>query len=158
MERILITYGTRPFAQRVARLLASPERTIFATCEAIPQLMVDSGKYVQIPRGNSPTFSHEMLKCCLDAGAGLLIPLGKGELRPLAEAKQLFAEYGIHILVPEASALNGMVVMENPTSQTPIDIALDGISLLGSGGDTDGELSGILTQENGVSGLCYITD
>lgn len=159
MDRILITYGTRPFAQRVARLLDSSDRMVYGSCEPTPQLMLDSGKYTEIPHGSSPSFSHEMLKCCLDRGVGLLIPLGTAELRSLAEAKQLFAEYDIHILVPDSERLEEVQTMENPPARMPLDIILDGVSLLGKEGVHE-ELSGVFVVdiETGQPVLCCTPD
>lgn len=160
MEHILITYGTRPLAQRLSRLLASPERMVFGSWESTPQLMLDTGKYVVLPRGDSPSFSHEILTICLDLGVGIVIPLGKSEVQLLSSAKQLFAEYGIHVLVPSAAELTEVAAMENPPAHVAIDIVLDGISLLGLSEGTNPDFSGVmaLDVEGAHPTICYIPD
>lgn len=160
MERLLITYGTRPLAQRLGRLLPAPERILFGACEAIPGVMLDTGKYVGIPHGASQAYAHEMLKCCLDHGADTLVPLGKAEIGPLAAGKQLFAEYGIRVLVPDLSVLEEMPVLENPASRTQVDILLDGASLLGERRNASTELSGVFAfeTESAQPALCCLSD
>lgn len=161
MERILITYGTRPLAQRIGRLLPAPDRIRYGTCESIPQVLLHTGKYLGISHGASPAYAHEMLKHCLDHNVSLLLPLGMVEIGPLAAAKPLFAEYGIRVLIPDLSVLEEMPVMENPGSQVNIDLLADGISLLGKGSEGSPALSGVFTdgtEAMAKPALCCLTD
>ena len=100
MKTILITYGTRPFAQRLGRMLSSHYHLAYASSEPFPEIL-QKQHYHRIPTGSNPTFAHEVLKLCLDKGCQMLLPLGKIELEPLQEARVLFEEYGISVLMPE---------------------------------------------------------
>jgi len=160
MERILITYGTRPLGQRLGRLLDEPERIGYGSCEAIPQFMMGTGKYLSIPHGESPAYLHEVLKSCLDHHYDVLVPLGKAEVGPLAAGKQLFAEYGIRVLIPDISLLEELSVLENPGAGITIDLVSEGVSLLGQPPAVPPELSGVFAFQPDVPGaaLCYLTD
>lgn len=101
MEKILITCGTRPFAQRVSKLLSFKYTVLFGSSEVFPDVLLKTG-YRKIPTGRNPTFAHELLKLCLDEGCQFVLPLSKQELAGLHQARVLFAEYGIHVLIPES--------------------------------------------------------
>lgn len=161
MERILITYGTRPLAQRLGRLLSAEDRVHYGTSESIPQILLDTAKYLGIPHGASPAYAHEMLKRCLDHNVRLLLPLGVAEIGPLAAAKPLFAEYGIRVLIPDLYVLEELPVIENPGSQVDIDLLAAGVSLLGKAGNGSPELSGVFafeTESSARHALCCLTD
>lgn len=160
MERILITYGTRPLAQRLARMLPVTGPIVFGSCEPIPGPMLDSGNYLPIPQGASPAYAHEMLTRCLDHEIDILLPLGKAELQSLTAAKQLFAEYGIRVAVPDPPELEKLPLLENPASGIALEILLDGKSLLENEGSDIPGFSGVFTPVAGdiPHALCCIPD
>ncbi len=125
LHKVLITQGTRPFAQRIARLLFTESTVLFGTADEVPAVLLQTGNYLRIASPNRPTFIHEMLKACLDNEVDVLIPLGKNELYPLAEAKQLFAEYGVTVWVPDTADLQELTIIENPPKQFAL-LALQG--------------------------------
>lgn len=112
MDTILITYGTRPFAQRVGRLLSSRYEVAYGSSEPFPDILLKQN-YHRIPTGANPTFAHEILKLCLDKGYQMILPLGKMEGQPLNEARVLLEEYGIGVLLPRD--LEDCFVLENPS-------------------------------------------
>lgn len=112
MDTILITYGTRPFAQRVGKLLSSQYEVAYASSEPFPDILLKQN-YHRIPTGANPTFAHEVLKLCLDKGYQMILPLGKMEGQPLNEARVLLEEYGITVLLPRD--LENCFVLENPS-------------------------------------------
>lgn len=112
MDTILITYGTRPFAQRVGRLLSSHYGIAYASSEPFPDILLKQN-YHRIPTGANPTFAHEILKLCLDKGYQLILPLGKMEGQLLNEARVLLEEYGITLLLP--ADLQDCFILENPS-------------------------------------------
>lgn len=112
MDTILITYGTRPFAQRVGKLLSSRYEVAYASSEPFPDILLKQN-YHRIPTGANPTFAHEVLKLCLDKGYQMILPLGKMEGQPLNEARVLLEEYGITVLLPRD--LENCFVLENPS-------------------------------------------
>src|SRR5690606_18818654 len=94
-DRVLITQGTRPFAQRVGKLLQMEQSVQFGTAEEIPDVLLQTSKYIRLPAADIPAFEHEMLRTCLDNGIDVLIPLGETEVYLLSMVLALFAEYGI---------------------------------------------------------------
>jgi hypothetical protein len=134
MKKILITFGTRPLAMRVAKRLAKSYSILYASSEEIPALLLQSGNYVRIPKGLLPTFAHEVLKLSLDQQVDYVLPLGDLELEPLAEAKTLFEEYQIAVLVPDKDKLKETHVIENPPAELPYVLLYKGTDLFG--GDT----------------------
>lgn len=100
---ILITAAADSAAHKLARMLNQPE-VIFADQQSLP---VFPGKvFVKIPSPESATFTHEILKFCLDYKVTEIYPLKSEELRELSIASQLFEEYGIRIIDHTANRLN----------------------------------------------------
>ncbi|MGB3066455.1 hypothetical protein [Sphingobacterium thalpophilum] len=133
MKKILITFGTRPLAMRVAKRLAQDFEILYASSEEIPELLLKSGKYFRIPKGLQPTFAHELLKLSLDKQVDYVLPLGGFELESLAEAKTLFDEYQISLLVPDKDKLADIPLMENPPAELPYVLLNKGEDLFAAG-------------------------
>lgn len=131
MKKILITFGTRPLAMRIAKKIAGNFEVLYASSEEIPELLLKSGNYVSIPKGLLPTFAHEVLKLSLDQQVDYVLPLGGFELEALAEAKVLFDEYQIAVLVPDKDILDSFPVIENPPADLPFVLLSKGNDLLG---------------------------
>ncbi len=132
MKKILITFGTRPLAMRIAKKLGADFEVLYASSEDIPELLLSSGKYAKIPKGLLPTFAHEILKLSLDQEVNYVLPLGGFELEPLSTAKVLFEEYQISVLVPDKDLLETIPVMENPPTDLPYRLLSRGKDLLDS--------------------------
>ncbi|MGE8428246.1 MAG: hypothetical protein ACN6O7_10230 [Sphingobacterium sp.] len=132
MKKILITFGTRPLAMRIAKRLGADFEILYASSEDIPELLLASGKYAKIPKGLLPTFAHEVLKLSLDQEVDYVLPLGGFELEPLSTAKVLFEEYQISVLVPDKQLLETIPVMENPPAELPYKLLSKGNNLLDS--------------------------
>lgn len=147
MKKILITFGTRPLAMRIARKLAGSFEVLYASSEEIPELLLKSGNYVSIPKGLLPTFAHEVLKLSLDQQVDYVLPLGGFELEPLAEAKVLFDEYQIAVLVPDKDILETFPILENPPADLPYVLLSKGNNLFGDD-----------VYENKVDGLLVRSD
>lgn len=158
---VLITKGTRPLAQRVAKLLPAGPRILFGSSDEVPDVLLRTGNYLRIPRADAAAFVHEVLKICLDREVATLIPLGADELYPMAEARLLFDEYGIAVCVPEKARLTDLVVIENPPRQLPLLVLHDGrpIHDADGAGQYDG-LSGVFTPSDSGDewALCCIAD
>lgn len=158
---VLITQGTRPFAQRVAKFLQAQHMVLFGSAEEFPEVLLRSGNYLRIPAVTAPVFVHEILKVCLDNGIETLIPLGEHELYPMAKARQLFSEYGISVWIPEETELQSLAVIKNPPKQLPLLLLCDGRALSEPhGNELHGTLSGVFTARapGGGLALCCIAD
>ncbi|KGE15223.1 hypothetical protein [Sphingobacterium deserti] len=155
MDKLLITYGTRPFAQRLGKILSSKFACHYASCEQIPTILL-KGDYRQIPTGLNPTFAHELLKLCLDEGFTRVLPLGKGELQPINETRVLFEEYGITILLP--LHLEEHYILENPASSLPVHIVEQGRNILTAEELLDVTFSGVfvLADDGEEPALCLV--
>lgn len=150
--KILITYGTRPLAQRLVRLLQQQQHeTVLATCEAIPTILKD---FHPIPNAKNPTFAHEMLKLCLDLGVEYVVPLSVEEIRSLHEARILFEEYEISLLIP-AVLENVSFVQHPPATQQLYLFATDALLLSGEEIPPVGEKVGLYTRHEGD--WCLVT-
>ncbi|MCL7988136.1 hypothetical protein M8998_09330 [Sphingobacterium sp. lm-10] len=126
MPTILLTYGTRPIAQRIAKALSPHHSIVLASNEEIPTVL--SNTYKSIPNPANPVFAHEILKLCLDKNIDLVLPLGVAEIEVLSASIILFEEYGITILRPSISAQQK--IAQHIPSDTPLLIAHGGHSLL----------------------------
>ncbi len=160
---VLITQGTRPFAQRIARSLSEIYTLSFGSADDIPSVLLQMGNYLNIPSASSPAFVHEMLKRCLDREIGSLIPLGADELQPMAAARPLFSEYGIDIWVPDSATLRGLSRVYNPPKHLALTVLHAGKPVIGQGGGGLHEgLSGVFSSTDPGSeqpwALCCIAD
>jgi len=160
-DKVLITQGMRPFAQRVAKLLPVTYTPLFGSAEDVPDVLITQGKFLRIPPVNTPVFIHEVLKKCLDKEISAVIPLGIEELYPMAEARPLFSEYGIDIWVPDVAELANLPIIENPPKQLSLIVLAEGRAINGGGLDKVGEgVSGIFTRSDSGDelALCCIAD
>ena len=145
MQKLLITFGTRPLAQRLSKLLQNKFEILFATSEDVPSFL--SLNYAKIPTGVNPTYAHELLKLSLDRQIDYVLPLGQTEIGSIVEAKILFEEYGIQLLCPEKAMFQQVFVLENPNSSIELTLLLNGRSL-----------NGEMDFKESVSGLFAISD
>ncbi|MFD1768519.1 hypothetical protein [Sphingobacterium suaedae] len=155
MNKILLTFGTRPLAQRLGKVLASRYSCVFASSEPFPDVLLKQ-HYRRLPTGGDPIYVHELLKLCLDEGCQFILPLGKTELRVLLDAKILLEEYGIAVLIP--NNLESCLVIENPPSDMQIKVIHEGTDLLTQQQITDSSFSGagLLSDTDGEPILCLI--
>ncbi|SEM92019.1 hypothetical protein SAMN05216436_10957 [bacterium A37T11] len=159
LTHILISQGTHPFAQRLAKLLVSFECCYGITDPHSP--LLQTTKYLLIPDAGSPHFVHGLLKSCLDRQIQLLIPLGQRELIPLAQAAPLFSEYGIDILLPSQQDLSFYPVLVDPARSCYPMVLHNGRDISGSSQKDSYELlSGIYiaSDDGGELTLCCVTD
>ncbi|MCY4778195.1 hypothetical protein ORI89_00920 [Sphingobacterium sp. UT-1RO-CII-1] len=140
MSKILITYGTRPFAQRVGHLLGEKYEVVYGSSEDFPEVLKQTN-YKAIPVANTTTFAHELLKLCLDEGIDKLLPLGRSELQPLWEVRVLLAEYGVKLLVPHD--LTGCLIVENPDKSLNLQVFSSGENMISKEQLDDHYFSGV---------------
>lgn len=92
---VIITSGTSAEAQVTARKY--PDARIVFADYSVPEVLVKSGKYVQLPSINSASFIHVLLKICLDHHASVLILLSDEEKSLVEPQKLLFEEFNIQL-------------------------------------------------------------
>jgi len=155
MKKILITYGTRPLAQRIAKSLVDKFEVKFATSESVPSVLMQ--QYYAIPNAANPTFSHELLKLCLDNQIDYLLPLGFKELESLSEAKLLFEEYDIWLIGPDTEELKHTFVLSNPNKDLEVMVIDRGVNLIdGKAVELDGSGLIVFSDEGEEYALCTI--
>lgn len=67
----------------------------------LPGILIQSGKVIALPDPKTIAYTHEMLALCLDKEIDTIYPLREGERQLLLNAKQLFHEYDIQIIVTD---------------------------------------------------------
>ncbi|SDM58775.1 hypothetical protein SAMN05421813_11656 [Daejeonella rubra] len=94
---VMITAAADSAAFRLARIL-NTEDVYFAAYADMPAI---SGKrFLKISAANSPSFTHEVLKICLDHNIKEIYPLMRDEIVELSASRQLFEEYDIKLVIP----------------------------------------------------------
>ncbi|MGV3510243.1 MAG: hypothetical protein ACO1N7_13200 [Sphingobacteriaceae bacterium] len=105
---ILITAAATAQAYQLQRLLGNTDIVFLGDFVELPQVMLKDKKLIKIPAGDSSSFAHLLLTICLDQQIEKVYPLRKAEILALSEARQLFDEYGIKIMVPDKTQLQGL--------------------------------------------------
>ena len=149
MKNILVTSGMHAFAQRIARTLSPADSVVFGDSSALPEIMVKSGKYFNLPKASSASFSHELLSLALDKRVDIIIPLKQSEIRQLTACRDLFEEYGIQVAVPSIKVLNETDFIVNPAKDFFPSVFLNGKPL----SQTTAE-----TISDTYSGVCLVSD
>jgi len=96
---ILITAANSAAAYQLKNTLNIPD-VILGDYMELPDLMLKTGRMIKLPNPVLSTYTHEMLKLCLDLDIGTVYILRKEEEEPLLGAKQLFNEYNITLIIP----------------------------------------------------------
>lgn len=145
---VLITAASHSEAYKLERLLQLPD-VIFADFQELPHLTYTGRKFVKIPKGDSASFAHEMLNLALNSGIEKIFPLYADEILPLAESRQLFAEYGISIFVPSVLWLKKQE--EIPPMDNPSLVVFENGKVIAGGLPAD-----VILPEEDLTGIFYI--
>jgi hypothetical protein len=93
----LITAATSAQAYKLKNSLNSTE-IILGDYMELPAIMLKNANMIKLPNPASASYAHEMLTLCLDKNIETVYPIRDSEMALLAEAGQLFSEYGIKIV------------------------------------------------------------
>jgi hypothetical protein len=93
--KILITAATTAAAHQLKNRLTT-EEVILGDHADLPAFMRNN--IIKLPNPSSDTYTHEMLKICLDEGIDQLYTLTAPEAAVLRLSDQLFKEYNITII------------------------------------------------------------
>ena len=63
----------------------------------LPDVLIRSGKVLQLPNPQNAAYTHQMLALCLDKNVDTIYALREQEKQSLLNARQLFNEYNIEI-------------------------------------------------------------
>jgi hypothetical protein len=94
---VMITAAADSAAFRLARIL-NIEDICFASDMEMPVMY--GKRFLKIPSADSPSFTHEVLKICLDNQITEIYPLRQNEIIELSGSRQLFEEFGIILVIP----------------------------------------------------------
>ena len=140
---VLITAAAYSAAFKLERMLSTSE-VYFGEQEDMPA--IPGKKFIRIPGALTPSFTNEMLKICLDHRITDVFPLKSDEVIELSKARQLFEEYGIHIIIPSNKWIQNELNDSLPNSSN--------ILILSGGKVIAGELPGKSSlPENEESGI-----
>jgi hypothetical protein len=145
----LITAGADAAAYRLQQILDQNSIFYFGDYLPLPDYSSPRKKFIQIPEGRSSSFAHELLALCLDKDIKAIYPLRRAELMPLAEAKQLFTEYGIKIFVPDKDLLPILPLMSGTLCQ--LAVILEGEVVFGVAAEILPTSTGVFCVVQGTS-------
>ena len=155
-QKILISRGIHPFTQRVAAHYLQHWTKVYADSSEIPQPLLHSGHYFQIPKAEDPAFIHEVLKRCLDLQVQYFLPMDKEEAITLSGAKVLFDEYGITILAPSPEILKNNQALIHPPREQQLMLFINGKSESTGMEEANIPKSGLIAKsENGAYFPCF---
>jgi len=95
---ILITAANSAEAYNQKRSLNS-DKILLGDYLEVPEVLVRSGKLLQLPDPGNPSYQHLFLAMCLDKQVDTVYALRNAEKEMLAAAKTLFDEYGINLIL-----------------------------------------------------------
>ncbi len=75
------------------------EPVLMGDFEALPEFLVNTGKMIRLPNPLDTSYVHQVLTLCLNRNINKICPLRVQEQVLLLNSAQLFAEYGISIVV-----------------------------------------------------------
>lgn len=113
MKNILITAANHPLSGLVSLLLQTEENIIIVDSD------IDTFK---LPQENSSSYAHEMLSIALSHNITHIIPLKEKEVFALAEAKVLYEEYEIQVLIPDLNQLKNLLDIQEKTFVTSLTV------------------------------------
>ena len=96
----LITAATSSGAYNLKNTLDA-DKVLLGDYFELPEILVRSGKMIQLPQPGSVSYTHQMLALCLDKNIDTIHVLRKAEADLLLKSKTLFCEYGIDILAAD---------------------------------------------------------
>jgi hypothetical protein len=124
----LITAASESAAFRLARLF-SEKVLFFGSIEEIPN--IGDTKFIKIPSAKSSSFSHELLKICLDNEINEVYPLVLDEIIELSSSRILFEEYNIKIIIPSSNYIN-LELLNYSFSLTNLIVLINGVIMAGN--------------------------
>lgn len=110
---VLITAAAFSAAFRLERVLDTPD-VYFADQSSLPA--IPGKKFLKIPDASSNSFTHEVLKICLDHHINEIYPLKGDEMTELSRSRQLFEEFGISLVVPSEQWIENKLIVSSSRS------------------------------------------
>ncbi|MBO9675794.1 MAG: hypothetical protein J7577_20275 [Sphingobacteriaceae bacterium] len=143
--KILITGGNNAKALKLMKAFPS-HFVLLADYGDVPGIVTENYAFSSLGVLNKDSIAHILLNFCITEGIDCLIPLHQYEIEPIAKSAVLFGEYGIQVLLPEASLMAEYLNYEQNTFQN-FAVFVSGECVFASGKEifvrTDEKLNGV---------------
>jgi len=83
----------------------------------VPGIVTENYAFSSLGILNKDSIAHILLNFCITEGIDCIIPLHQYEVEPIAKSAVLFGEYGIQVLLPDASLMAEYLDLEQNTFQ-----------------------------------------
>ncbi|WP_090769799.1 hypothetical protein [Pedobacter soli] len=114
--KILITGGNNAKALKLMKAFPS-HFVLLADYGEVAAIATEKYAFTSLGLLNQDSIAHILLNFCITEGIDCIIPLHQYEVEPMAKSAVLFGEYGIQVLLPEASSIAGYLNHELNTFQ-----------------------------------------
>lgn len=114
--KILITGGNNAKALKLMKAFPS-HFVLLADYGDVPGIVTENYAFSSLGILNKDSIAHILLNFCITEGIDCIIPLHQYEVEPIAKSAVLFGEYGIQVLLPDASLMAEYLDHEQNTFQ-----------------------------------------
>lgn len=143
--KILITGGNNAKALKVMKAFPT-HFVLLADYGDVPGIVTENYAFSSLGLLNRDSIAHILLNFCITEAIDCIIPLHQYEIEPIAKSAVLFGEYGIQVLLPDASLIAGYLPNEQNTYQN-FAVFVAGECVFASGKEifvrTDEKLNGV---------------
>ncbi len=112
----------------------------------VPGMVTENYAFSSLGQLNKESIAHILLNFCITEGIDSIIPLHQFEVEPIAKSAVLFGEYGIQVLLPDASLIAGYLA-NGATAYQNFAVFVSGECIFASGEEifvrTDEKLNGV---------------
>lgn len=143
--KILITGGNNAKALKLMKAFPS-HFVLLADYGDVPGIITENYAFSSLGPLNKDSIAHILLNFSITEGIDCIIPLHQYEVEPIAKSAVLFGEYGIQVLLPDASLMGKYLPKEQNTYQN-FAVFVAGECVFASGKEifvrTDEKLNGV---------------
>ncbi len=143
--KILITGGNHAKALKLMKAF-STHFVLLADYGDVPGIVTENYAFSSLGSLNKDSIAHILLNFSITEGIDCIIPLHQYEVEPIAKSAVLFGEYGIQVLLPDASLIAQYLDEEQMTYQN-FAVFVAGECIFASGKEifvrTDETLNGV---------------
>jgi hypothetical protein len=143
--KILITGGNNAKALKLMKAFPT-HFVLLADYGDVPGIVTENYAFSSLGLLNKDSIAHILLNFSITEGIDCIIPLHQYEVEPIAKSAVLFGEYGIQVLLPDASLIAEYLPNEQNTYQN-FAVFVSGECVFSSGKEifvrTDQKLNGV---------------
>ncbi|SDG53574.1 hypothetical protein SAMN05421827_107216 [Pedobacter terrae] len=143
--KILITGGNNAKALKLMKAFPT-HFVLLADYGDVPGIVTENYAFSSLGPLSKDSIAHILLNFSITEGIDCIVPLHQYEVEPIAKSAVLFGEYGIQVLLPDASLIAGYLPTEQNTYQN-FAVFVAGECVFASGKEifvrTDEKLNGV---------------